>query len=177
MTRCNRHGVNNWLLNCEPIWFGIFMKIFRHTSKNTTNFQHFFCENQEFDRFIYTEQRQSAVTNPNHYVLGPSRCELVNHNLIVHRFHSKIDNFMKNSPSHFKFFWKHVFLTINFSGASQFLHNDRVGPKLSNWERFEKKSQKCQNRVIILQNLFPSQNTFWALDKIVQPKKIDNSSK
>ena len=110
MTKCNRHGVNNWLLNCEPIWFGIFMKTFRHTSKTTTNFQHFL--------------------------------------------------------------WKHVFLTINLSGASQFLHNDRVDPKLLNWERFEKKSQKCQNRVIILQNLFPSQNTFWALDKIVQPKKL-----
>ena len=136
-----------------------------------------FCENQEFNSFIYTRQRQSAVTNPNQNVLRPSRCELVNHNLIVHRFHSKIDNLMKNSPSNFTFFSKHVFLTINFSGASQFLHNDRVGPKLSNWERFEKKSQKCQNRVIILQNLFPSQNTFWALDKIVQPKKNDNSSK
>ena len=129
------------------------------------------CENREFNSFIFNGERQSAVNNPNHNVLWPSRCELVNHNFIAHRFHSKINNFMKNSPSHFIFF-KHVFLTINFSGASQFLHNDRVDPKLLNWERFEKKSQKCQNRVIILQNLFPSQNTFWALDKIVQPKKL-----
>ena len=74
---------------------------------------------------------------------------------------------MENLPSRFQtlsefapFFVKTRVLIIISSGASQFLHNDRVNPKLSNWERFEKKSQKCQNRVIILQNLFPSQNTF-----------------